>query len=591
MFRQPIITLLGHVDHGKTTLLDTIRRTVVAAKEAGGITQAIGTTLIPSDNIKEISGKILEQFHFDIHIPGLLFIDTPGHEAFVTLRKRGGNIADLAILVVDIVEGFMPQTEESLEILKHTKTPFIVAINKIDRIRGWVPSENSSFIDSYSKQSSDVQQSFEDAFYKIVLQLSEHGFSADRFDRVTDFSKTVVCIPVSGKTGDGIPELLGVIVGLSQQYLKDELVTGEDSRGIVLEVKEFSGMGTTIDCVVYSGSIHKGDYIVIGGKEIIIAKIRALMVPEPLRDIRVEKKFAQVEEVTAACGVKIAAPGINYVVAGYPIRTAKTFEKAESLMSEMEQEREEIELVTESEGIVLKSNTIGGLEALKYIFKSYPIKSATIGQITKRDLQTAETNQELIHRVVIGFDTQTGSEVLQYSKDKNIRIMESPVIYHLLDEYQKWKKDEKENLVKNELESVQRPAKLIFLPGTIFRASDPAIIGCEVQGGTIKPGYKLFKEKDLKKIGEIKQIQSQGQNVTEAKNGDRVAVSISGPTVGRQIVESDIFYTDLSNSEYNILLKNEDYLTEHEKTTLNEIYQLKKNERGWASDSEEDEKS
>jgi len=141
MLRQPIITVLGHVDHGKTTLLDKIRKTAIAAKEAGGITQAIGTTEIPTNVIKTLCGKLLERFKIKLIISGLLFIDTPGHEAFTTLRKRGGSIADLAILVIDINEGIMPQTIESLEILKVSRIPFIIALNKIDRIKGWTSAK------------------------------------------------------------------------------------------------------------------------------------------------------------------------------------------------------------------------------------------------------------------------------------------------------------------------------------------------------------------------------------------------------------------------------------------------------------------
>src|SRR3989338_7783259 len=203
ILRAPIIVTMGHVDHGKTTLLDRIRGSAIALKEPGAITQSISSTLIPRETIQKICGPLLQRFKFNITIPGLLLIDTPGHEAFTTLRKRGGSIADIAIVVIDVMEGLMPQTKESLEILKHFKTPFVVAVNKIDRIQGW-RSEKDTFVENFDGQPDDVKADFETAFYKIVEQLSAEGFTAERFDRVTDFRTTVACVPISGKTGEGM---------------------------------------------------------------------------------------------------------------------------------------------------------------------------------------------------------------------------------------------------------------------------------------------------------------------------------------------------------------------------------------------------
>src|SRR3989344_4623593 len=239
MFRQPIIVVLGHVDHGKTSLLDSIRQTTIAAKEAGGITHAIGTTEIPEKTLREICGPVLERLKFEVTVPGLLFIDTPGHEAFSTLRHRGGSIADLAVLVVDIMEGIMPQTKESIEILKESKTPFVVAVNKIDRISGW-QTKNKEFLENYSLQSIEAQKEFETYFYKLVEQFSAYSIPVERFDRITDFTKKAAGVPISTKTNEGIAEFLAILIGLAQQFLKKELVKTDHSAGMVLEVKEFT---------------------------------------------------------------------------------------------------------------------------------------------------------------------------------------------------------------------------------------------------------------------------------------------------------------------------------------------------------------
>src|SRR3989338_5358167 len=572
MLRQPIVAVLGHVDHGKTTLLDLIRQTAIAAKEAGGITQTIGTTEIPLETIKTISGQILNMFGFEISIPGLLFIDTPGHEAFVSLRKRGGSIADIAVLVIDISEGIMPQTEESMQILKNTKTPFVVALNKIDKIQGW-HTHDESFLNNYQRQQDVTKEIFEERFYKVVSQLSHRGFESERFDRVQDFKKTVTIVPLSGKTGEGIPELLAILSGLAQQFLKGKLEKTEQSAGMILDVKEVTGLGTAIDCIIYDGKIAKNDFLVLS-KPPMIAKIRALLMPEPLRDMRTEKKFKNVEEVNSAAGVKIAAPGLETVVAGSQIRTAKTFEEAEMLLNELEKEIEEVEIFTEKDGIILKADTLGGLEALINIFSKHPIREATVGNITKKHVISAEANIEPSNRAIVGFNIHPSEEVLKLAQDKKLKVLTANVIYHLLEEYEKWVQEEKEATKKKELDTITRPGKILILPGCIFRASQPAIVGCDVISGIVKPGYKLFK--DDKPVGEIKQVQSQGKSINEAKIGDKVAVSIEGPTVGRQINESDVLYTDITEEDYRKLKKFDKLLTENELKVMEEIKTIKR---------------
>ena len=575
MLRQPIIVILGHVDHGKTSLLDKIRQSFVAEKEAGGITQSIGTTAVPAEAAINICQHILEKFNYKLDVPGLLFIDTPGHEAFTTLRRRGGNIADIAVLVVDINEGLKPQTVECLDILRETKTPFIIAMNKIDRIQGW-DSEDDCFIENFPKQSEETKGEFEKKFYMVVSQISRHGFASERFDRISDFTKTVAAVPVSAKTGEGIPDLLVMLSGLAQQYLKSHLLTTDRSRGLIMDIREVTGLGTTIDCVIYDGTVHKSDYIVIGGRTPTIAKIRALLLPEVMKDMRTEKKFGNVDEVHAASGVKISAPGLDSVVAGSPIRTANTFEEAEKLLNELEEEREEIEIVTENDGLILKADTIGSLEALISVFKNHPIKSATIGNISKQEIINAEANKDFSRKAVISFNSKISEEAEKLAKDEEVKIISSDVIYRLIEGYEKWVNEEKERIRKKDIDSIKRAGKIMLLPGCVFRASNPAIIGCEVLGGIIRPDDDLAK--DGKVIGKIKQIQSEGKNVDEAKSGDRVAVSISGPSVGRQIAESDVLYTDPGSNDYKSLLKNEKLLGASEKKVLEEIAEIKRKE-------------
>ena len=572
MIRQPIVTVVAHVDHGKTTLLDYIRHTTVAAKEAGAITQNIGTTQVPVETIKKLCGPLLERFNIKIEIPGLLFIDTPGHASFVGMRERGGSIADIAVLLIDINEGVKPQTEESIEILKRTKTPFVVALNKIDKIRGW-ENRDVCFLNNYPSQTDEVKAIFEEMFYRVVGDLSKYGFDAERFDRIEDFTKKLAIVPISAKTGEGIPELLTILTGLAQQYLKNRLTVGEKCKGLILEVKEVRGLGTTIDTVIHDGSAKKNDYLVIAGNEPIVTKIKALLVPEPLRDIRAERKFKPIDKVEAAMGVKIVAPGLDKAIAGSEFMIVSTEEEAKTIANDMKKELKEIK--TEEEGLILKASTIGGLEALVHIFDGYPIKRANIGDITKKDIIDAEANKDEFLRVVVGFDVSATDDAVQMAKDKKIKILDSDVIYRLKEGYEEFRKEKEKEIKEREIEGITRPAKFKILPGCVFRASNPAIVGCEVLGGLVRAGAKVVKQDDENITGKIKQIQSEGKNVDEAKMGDNVAISLIGISVGRHVKEGDIFITDLTSEEYKTLKKYKDLLSESEKATLEEIRNIK----------------
>ena len=572
MYRSPIIVVLGHIDHGKTTLLDTIRQTKVAESEAGGITQSIGSTFIPIELIKKLCSDLLKEFKIKPVLHGLLFIDTPGHEAFISMRERGTYIADIGILLVDINEGFKPQTYESLDVLKKNKTPFVLVLNKIDKLFGWQTKSNY-FLENFSKQSEDVKASFEKRFYEVVSSLA--GFSADRFDRIKDFSKEIAVIPISAKTGEGIPELLFVLTGLSEKFLKESLKKTAVCKGIILEIKEVKGLGTTIDTVIYDGEAEKGDYIIISGTKPLTTKIKALLVPRVLQDLRTEKVFEPIEHCVASCGVKIVATGLENVIAGSEFRIAKTEKEMEEAKQELaitEQEK-----LRKEQGMILKADTMGGLEALTNIFKEEQIKYAEIGQINKSDVINTEINKDLILKAIICFNVKPPEEIEAFAKEKGIKIISSAIIYETIEEYKKWKQEKEREIEQEKLKAVTRPGKIQILPGCIFRASKPAIVGCLVLGGVIKPGYELFiVENDKPKIiGKIKQIQSEGNTVEQAKNREKVAVSITDAVVGRTINENDVLYTNISQNEYSTLKSFEKILSHDEKDVLEEIKEIK----------------
>jgi translation initiation factor 5B len=580
--RTPIVCVMGHVDHGKTSLLDRIRGTAVVNKEAGAITQHIGATEVPLSTIKALCGNIMSG---NVVIPGLLFIDTPGHHAFTTLRSRGGALADLAVLVVDITEGFQPQTVEAIKILKQYRTPFVVAANKVDRIQGWTPTQNSPFIKSFDRQPDYVKTAIEMKTYELVGKLSDLGFSSDRYDRIRDFTRNVGIVPISAKTGEGIPDLLMVLIGLAQRFLEENLrltVTGP-GVGTVLEVKEERGLGFTIDAIIYDGVIKVGDTVVIGGKEKpITTKVRALLKPKPNREIRVEERFDRVHKLIAAAGVKILAPNLESAMAGSPLRVASE-DTMEAVLRDIEGELKKAEIVTDETGIMVKADTLGSLEAVVNELKGAGIKiaMAEVGDISRRDLVSAQTLPDALDRVILGFNVQILPDARDY-QPSDIRIFNNNVIYKLIEDYEKWQKVQKELAEKRRFEEIVRPGKIRYLPNCTFRQSKPAVIGVQVMGGCIKPGVTLIKP-DGSKIGVVKQIQERNENQSIACQGKEVAISVEGPTAGRQINEGDIYYVDVPEPHSKALefeLKNT--IRQDELETLMEFIAIKrKNNPFW----------
>lgn len=574
MYRSPIITVMGHIDHGKTTLLDRIRNTRVADKEAGQITQSIGSTFVPMSLIKSISKKFRS---FESSIPGLLFIDTPGHEAFKCMRERSCKIADIAILVVDILEGFMQQTKECIELLRESKTPFVLAINKIDKFHGW-KSISQSFLENYNSQNENVKIEFERRFYEIVSELEKFNLRGERFDRVSDFTKEIAVVPISAKTGEGIPELLYILAGLSEKFLKRFLLKTENSFGIILEIKEVKGLGKTVDAILIDGRIEVGDYLVTFGKKAKITKIRAILIPKQIQDIRVEKTFESVKSIEASYGVKLLCQDTEDMIAGVEFFLTKDIKKAEIIAKELECKHAYDFSIKKEEGLILKADTLGALDALKNIFKDFKIKYCDIGEITKEDVMEASINSDVFLRVIIAFNIKSSEEINKIAKDNGVKIISSNIIYELIENYNKWKEEKKKELLEKELEKVVFPAKIRVLPGYVFRASKPAIVGCEVLEGRIKNDYGLFKLEDNKiiELGKIKEIQDKGVSLQIAKKGMKVAISITNAVIGRNLFENDILFSDVDENSYTTLKKYENLLSEEEKKLLEEIKEIKK---------------
>ena len=582
--RSPIVSVLGHVDHGKTTLLDFIRGGAMAQKEAGGITQHIGGTEIPMEVIETICGDLLKKLDIRETMPGLFFIDTPGHEAFTTLRKRGGALADLAILIVDVTEGFKPQTYEALNILKTFKTPFVVAATKIDKIYGWEPHKGFHSFKPTKNRPANVQEKLDTGIYELVGVLHEEGFESERFDRVENFAKQISIIPISAKTGEGISELLTMLMGLAQQYLKEQLQLEPDSpaKGTILEVKEEKGLGVTVDAVIYDGILRKNDTIVLTSLDnVITTRIRSLLKPRPLEEMRDSKKrFQKVDEVVAAAGIKIVAPKIENVISGSPLRVARG--DFEGVKEEILSEIESIKIDTDEMGVIVKADTLGSLEALVSMLRDMdvPIRAADIGDVSRRDVVDAsivkKDNPE--YGVIIAFNLKVLPSASEELKATGVKLFSADVIYQLTEDYAEWTAAAEERKRKEWIDAIIRPAKIRIIPKLVFRFSKPAIAGIEVLGGTVKKDYILISNTG-DRVGKVESMQDKGDNKPSTSKGQQVAMAIKDAVFGKDFEEGDVLYVDIPESHYKILeseLKSK--LTEDELQILEELVEIKRKE-------------
>jgi translation initiation factor 5B len=583
--RQPILVVLGHVDSGKTSLLDTIRGTGVQSREAGGITQHIGASFFPIDTIKTLTGYLYEKLaKSESPIPGLLVIDTPGHEVFANLRSRGGSAADIAILVADVNKGFEPQTYESMEILKKRRVPFVVALNKIDMIPGWRHSKSQFVTDQVKAQDHSTTSLLDEKIYNIVGSLSRLGYNSEGFWRVKDFTKEVAIVPVSAAKNIGVPELLAVVVGLSQQFMSKRLERKEGpGRGIVLEVKEEIGLGPSANLVLIEGVLKVGDIILVAKRDkAVTTKVKALLLPKPLDEMRDPRdKFKPVSEVMSAAGIKVTSPDLEGVLAGSPIYVLDDKDQELGLRSTVEDEiRNAIVTDTNTNGIILRCDTIGSLEAIRDMLKkaNVPIQKADIGHITRRDILAAAAVKEKNRYLgaVLGFNTKILEEAKREAQERTIPIFSENIIYNLVRSYTEWveyQKEHEDSILFNEIPPI---CKFQFMKGFVFRRNYPAVFGAEVQIGKLRQKVNVLNEEG-KKIGTIHQIQENGKPIEEAGKGEQVAVSIKEISIGRQVNEGDIFYTDLGSKEAKLLLERFYYrLAQEEKDILNRIVSIKR---------------
>ncbi|XP_059485344.1 eukaryotic translation initiation factor 5B isoform X2 [Neocloeon triangulifer] len=563
--RAAVICVLGHVDTGKTKILDKLRRTSVQAGEAGGITQQIGATNVPIENIKEQTKIVKGYAQMDFKLPGLLIIDTPGHASFSNLRSRGSSLCDMAILVVDIMHGLEEQTIESLNLLKAKKTPFVVALNKIDRLYDWTTVSRKDIRDVISSQASNTQAEFQRRAKEVVLQFAEQGMNAALFYDNPDPRSYVSLVPTSAITGEGMGNLLALLVTNCQSMLTKRLMFSEELQATVLEVKAITGLGTTIDCILVNGRIREGDTIVLAASDggAVVTQIRSLLMPQPMKELRVKNDYIEYKEVVAAQGVKIAAKDLEKVIAGLNILVAKGPEEIEICREEVVRDlaRELGRIKLQDRGVLVQASTLGSLEALLEFLKDskIPYSSVKIGPVVKKDVMRASTmlERESQYGTILAFDVKVERDAQDLADHLGVKIFQADIIYHLFDQFTAHREQLRQQLRQQNKHVAVFPCKLKILPQYIFNSRDPIVMGVIVEDGIVCVGTPICVQSkedptQILDLGIVTSIESNHKSVENARRGLEVCIKIENTgegapkMFGRHFDEKDVLLSKIS---------------------------------------------
>lgn len=588
ILRAPVICVLGHVDTGKTKILDKLRHTNVQDGEAGGITQQIGATNVPLDAVKEQTKMVKNIDRENIRIPGMLIIDTPGHESFSNLRNRGSSLCDIAILVVDIMHGLEPQTIESLNLLKNKKCPFVVALNKIDRLYDWKKSPETDVAATLKKQKKNTKDEFEERTKAIVLEFAQQGLNAALFYENKDPRTFVSLVPTSAHTGDGMGNLISLLVDLTQNMLSKRLAHSEELRAQVMEVKALPGMGTTIDVILINGRLREGDTVIVPGVEgPIVTQIRGLLLPPPMKELRVKNQYEKYKEVLAAQGVKILGKDLEKTLAGLPLLVAHKDDEIpvlkDELIHELKQTLNAIKL--EEKGVYVQASTLGSMEALLEFLKTseVPYAGINIGPVHKKDVMKASVmlEHDPQYAVILAFDVRIEREAQEMADSLGVRIFSAEIIYHLFDAFTKYRQDYKKQKQEEFKHIAVFPSKIRILPQFVFNSRDPIVMGVVVEAGQLKQGTPMcVPTKGFVDIGIVTSIEINHKTVDVAKKGQEVCVKIepipgeSPKMFGRHFEATDPLVSKINRQSIDAL-KNW-FRDEMQKTDWQLIVELKK---------------
>jgi translation initiation factor 5B len=572
--RCPIVVIMGHVDTGKTKLLDKIRKTNVQEGEAGGITQQIGATYFEKKTLETQTSRLNSTESVEIKIPGMLVIDTPGHESFTNLRSRGSSLCDIAILVVDLMHGLEQQTIESLNMLVQRQVPFVVALNKVDRCYGWKTHKDAPIREALKDQAEGTLSEFRSRALEAKVQLQEKGVNSNIYWEMGDDdwrnSDFIPLVPTSAITGEGVQDILLLLCQMAQVRLTEQLMWHANLQCTVLEVKQIDGLGMTVDVLVVNGYLREGDkavFCTLDGP--IVTEIRGLLTPPPSREMRIKSEYIHHKEVKGALGVKVIGNNLEKVMAGTPVMIVGPEDTEEDIKAEVMSDLTKLQdkLSTDKVGVLVQASTLGALEALLQFLREetkppIPVSAIGIGKINKRDVTRISIMNEKGHpefATILAFDVEIEREAREYAVEMNVRIMTADIIYHLFDQFTRFM-DELNERRRQEASAVAVfPAIIKILPQHIFNQKDPIIVGCEVVEGILKVGTPLcVPALGGLHVGKVQSIESNGREQQTAKKGMSIAVKIvneSNPTItyGRQFDATNMLYSTLTRASIDAL--------------------------------------
>nr|CAH7725665.1 unnamed protein product [Callosobruchus chinensis] len=586
--RAAIVCVLGHVDTGKTKILDKLRRTNVQDGEAGGITQQIGATNVPIDAIKEQTKIVKGMAEMEMKIPGLLIIDTPGHESFSNLRNRGSSLCDIAILVVDIMHGLEPQTIESINLLKNKKTPFVVALNKIDRLYDWQTMNRKDVRDIIKAQAANTQLEFDQRTKEVIVQFAEQGLNAALFYENPDVRSYVSLVPTSAITGEGMGNLLALIVDFCQTKLTKRLMYSDELQATVLEVKAIPGLGTTIDVILVNGTLREGDTMLCAGTDgPIVTQIRSLLMPQPLRELRVKNAYIEYREIKAAQGVKIAAKELEKAIAGLNLYVAHKSDEVEVLKEEVSKELKSAlsNIRLAERGVYVQASTLGSLEALLEFLRTskIPYSGIRIGPVVKKDVMKASImlEHEPQYATILAFDVKVEKDAQELADSLGVKIFQADIIYHLFDRFMAYREELRQRKREEFKHIAVFPCKLRVLPQFVFNSRDPIVMGVMVEAGIVKEGTPIcVPSKEFVDLGIVTSIENNHKPVESARKGMEVCIKIesipgeSPKMFGRHFDEKDMLISKISRQSIDAC---KDYFRDDlQKTDWQLMVELKK---------------
>jgi translation initiation factor 5B len=586
---------LSQIALGKTKLLDKIRKTNVQEGEAGGITQQIGATYFEKKTLETQTARLNATEKVELKVPGMLVIDTPGHESFTNLRSRGSSLCDVAILVVDLMHGLEQQTIESLTMLRKRGVPFVVALNKVDRCYGWKTHKDAPIREALKDQDEGTIAEFRTRSTDAKVQLQMQGVNSNLYWEMGEDDWTnsdfIPLVPTSAITGEGVQDVLLLLCQIAQRTLGKKLRWHANLQATVLEVKAIDGLGMTVDVLVVNGFLKEGDKAVFCTMDgPIVTEIRGLLTPPPSREMRIKSEYIHHKEVKGALGVKVIGNNLDKVMAGTPVMVVGQDDEEEDIKAEVMSDLTNLagKLSTDKTGVLVQASTLGALEALLQFLREdtkppIPVSAIGIGTIHKRDVTKISIMNEKGHpeyATILAFDVEVEREAREHAQDMNVRIMTADIIYHLFDQFTRFM-DELTLRRQEEAAAIAVfPSIIKILPQHIFNQKDPIIVGCEVMEGILKVGTPLcVPAVGGLFVGKVESIESNGREQQTARKGMAVAVKIrneSNPniTYGRQFDATNMLYSMLTRASIDALKAN--FKDQLEKDDWNLVVKLKK---------------